>query len=68
MISYADNGRIAGRDHEWVQDALSVTVEIFRSMGLETNVKNSKTIVYTSGYIWWKWGEHVYKRWVTGEG
>ena len=26
---YVDNGRIAGRYHEWVQDALSVTVEMF---------------------------------------
>ena len=34
MILYADNGRIAGWDHEWVQDALLVTVVTFQRMGL----------------------------------
>ena len=29
VIFYADSGRIAGRDHEWVQDAMSVTVAMF---------------------------------------
>ena len=29
VIFYANDGRIAGRDHEWVQDALSVVVEMF---------------------------------------
>ena len=35
MIFYANYGRIAGQDHEWVQDVLSVTVEMFRRMGLK---------------------------------
>ena len=29
LIFYADDGRIAGLDHKWVQDALTVTVAIF---------------------------------------
>ena len=29
LVFYAYDGRIAGRDHEWVQDALTVTVAIF---------------------------------------
>ena len=33
-IFYAGNGRIAGWDHEWVQDALLVMVLIFQRMGL----------------------------------
>ena len=38
MIFYAGNGRIAGKDHKWVQDALTVTVAMFRRMGLDTNL------------------------------
>ena len=37
-------------------------------MGLETNLKNSKTIVCTPGYIWGNCGEHAYTRRETGEG
>ena len=33
-IFYADDGRIAGRDHEWVQDALLATVVMFHRMVL----------------------------------
>ena len=43
IVFYADDERIAGQDHEWVQDALTATVSMFRRMGLETNPeKNPK--------------------------
>ena len=29
---YSNNGRIVGQDREWVQDALSVMVEMFQRM------------------------------------
>ena len=29
LVFYADNGKIAGRDHEWVQDALMGSVSMF---------------------------------------
>ena len=29
---YDDDGRIAGRDHKWVQDALTKMVEMFLKM------------------------------------
>ena len=38
VIFYADNVRILGKDHKWVQGALSVTVEMFWRMGLEKNI------------------------------
>ena len=56
LIFYANGGKIAGRDHLWVQDAISVMVAIFRRMGLETNLENTKTMVCTPWFIWWKWG------------
>ena len=33
LVFYANDGSIAGQYHEWVQDALSVTVAMFLSMG-----------------------------------
>ena len=45
VIFYADDGRIAGQDQEWVQDALSVSVKMFQKMGLEANLEKYKTMV-----------------------
>ena len=68
LIFYVNNGRIAGRDHKWFQDSLSVMVAMFQRMGLEMNLEKSKTLVFIPGYIWVKWEEHEYKRQATGEG
>ena len=38
LLFYTDDGRIAGRYHEWVQDALTATVENFHKMGLTDNL------------------------------
>ena len=38
MVLYADDVKIAGRDHMWVQDALMVMVVMFNTVGLETNL------------------------------
>ena len=35
LTFYADSVRIAGQDNVWFQDALSVTAEMFCSMGLK---------------------------------
>ena len=45
LVLYADEGRIAGMDHIWVQDALVVTVEIFRWVVLENNFEKTNTLV-----------------------
>ena len=62
LIFYANYGRIAGRDHEWVQDALMLTVDMFRRMGLDTNLGKTKSMFFMPGFIWGKWGELAYKR------
>ena len=51
LIFYANDGRIAGRDHVWVQDALSFMVTMFQRMGLEKNIENTETMVCTLGFI-----------------
>ena len=45
-----------------------MTVAMFRRIGLEKNLENTKTMVCTPGFIWGKWGACSYKRQVTGEG
>ena len=42
MFFYVDDGRIAGRDHEWVQDALAVTVAMFWQMGIDKNLEKPR--------------------------
>ena len=39
LIFYANNGRIVGWDHKWVQDALLATVGIFRKMNWEKTLR-----------------------------
>ena len=56
LVFYEDCGRIAGRNHEWVHDALTVTVAMFWHMGLDTNLDKTKAMVCTPGFIWVKWG------------
>ena len=68
LIFYTDDGRMAGQDHKWVQDTLSVAVAMFYIMGLETNLDNTKAVVCTPCFIWGKWGGQAYKRRVVGEG
>ena len=52
FIFYVDDGRIAGKDQEWVQDALTITLAMFWRMGLETNLEKTKAMVCTTGFIW----------------
>ena len=42
LVVNADDRRIAGRDHILVQDAMAVTVEMFRRLDLETNMIPSR--------------------------
>ena len=68
LIFNADDKRISARDHIWLQDALTLSVAMFRQMGLETNLEKTKSLVCTPGYIWREWSEAAYKRRSTGEG
>ena len=61
LMFYSDDKRIAGRYQEWVQDALTVTVAMFRRMGIYDYLKNTKAMVFTPEFIWEKWGYMAYK-------
>ena len=68
LVFCLDDGRIAGRYHEWVQDALTVTVSTFRRIGLYTNLDKTKAMMCTPGFIWGEWEEWDYKRQALVEG
>ena len=61
LVFYADNGRIAGEDQKWVQDALLVTVTMLHRMKINTNLENTKYMVFMPGFICWKSGENTIK-------
>ena len=42
IVFNVDDRKIAGPDHKWVQDSLTVTVAMFRRMGLETNLEKPR--------------------------
>ena len=58
---YADGGRIARRDHIWFQVDLTVTVAVFRRVGIDTNQEKTKALVCTPYYVWVKCSEAAYK-------
>ena len=63
-VLYADDGRIEGQDHDWVQDEFTVTVAMFLRMGLDSNLDKTNTVVCTPRFIWGEWG-WVLKSWKT---
>ena len=68
MFFNGDDGRIVGRYHKWVKNALAVTVAMFWQMGLEANLDKTKAVVCIPGFIWGKWVKLEYKIRATGEG
>ena len=68
MLLYVDDGWIAGRVPDWVQNALAVTVESFGRVGTETNLDKTKLMVFVPGLIWGQIGKEEYKQRSTGEG
>ena len=68
LVFYGDDGRIAGKYHIWVKDALMLTVTMFKRVGLNTNIEKTKLLVCSPIYIWGKWIEEAYKCRSTGVG
>ena len=46
-----DDGYIASRDAEFLQEALNILAETFKSIGLATNTKKTQAMVCTPGKI-----------------
>ena len=51
LVFYVDDVLIAGREHIWVQDAMTMTVGFFWQMGLENNTEKTKSMVCTPGFL-----------------
>ena len=54
---YADYGGRAGRDPIWMQAVLMTMVGIFERVGLQTNLNNTKAMIYTLGFVWGQQGD-----------
>jgi hypothetical protein len=50
-IFYVDNGYIASRDAEFLQEALNILVKTFKRVGLATNTKKTQAMVCMPGEI-----------------
>ena len=50
-IFYVDNGYIASRDAEFLQEALNILVKTFKHVGLATNTKKTQAMVCMPGEI-----------------
>ena len=48
-IFYVDDGYIASRDAEFLQEALNILVETFKRVSLATNTKKTQAMVCTPG-------------------
>lgn len=51
MLFYADDGMIGSRDPKWLQESFDVLVELFKCMGLWTNVDKTKGMICTPGSL-----------------
>ena len=54
IVSYADDGCIASRESFWVQMTLPVVVRMFKRVGLQTNLGNTKSMACNPDFIWGK--------------
>ena len=50
-LFYADDGMIGSRYPEWFQEAINVIIELFRRVGLMSNVAKSKIMTCQTGAI-----------------
>ena len=66
IVFYADDGRIAGYNPNWVKTMLMVVVKNFNKVALQTNMGKKNAMVFNLGFILWKKVEAEYKRRVTG--
>ena len=51
IVFYAYGGRIAGCNSIWVQMTLMVVVQLFKRVGLQTNMGKTIVVVFTLGFI-----------------
>ncbi len=62
VVFYVDDGYIASRDAEFLQEALDILVKTFKRVGLATNTKKTQTMVCTLGRIRVQLPSDLYKR------
>ena len=67
-LFYADDGLIASRDSEWLQQSIDVLTDLFARVGLKTNTTKTKAMICTPGYIATQMSDQQYRRRMRGTG
>ena len=67
-LFYADDGIIASSDPQWLQWAFTQLVGLFDRVGLNTNIKNTVSMICRPCTAAGNWSEEAYGRFMTGEG
>ena len=60
LVFYADDGKIVWQEHEWVLDAMAVTVAMLCTIELESDINKTKPMVCPPRLVEWKWGGTAY--------
>jgi hypothetical protein len=68
VLFYADDGLLAGRKKEWVQDGFDVLIGLFERVGLRTNTGKTKAMICMPGHISGRQSDEAYERRMTGNG
>ncbi len=65
-IFYVDDACLASRDAGFLQHALTLLVDLFERVGLQTNTSKTQMMVCTPGWIWTQLPSEFYRRMRTG--
>lgn len=63
---YADDGFTSSIDNKWLQVSLQVLVDLFKCIGLDTNVAKTKTMTCLPPTVITHISTRAYKRQMTG--
>jgi hypothetical protein len=61
-IFYVDDTYLASRDAGFLQHALTLLVNLFQRVGLQTNTSKMQTMICTPGWIWTQLPTKLYRR------
>ena len=65
-IFYVDDAYLASRDAEFLQHALTLLVDLFARVGLQTNTPKTQTMICTPGRVRTQLPSESYHRMMTG--
>ena len=68
VIFYADDGRLAGSNHQAIQQGMDDMKELFATVGLQMSESKTKAMISTGNDNYHRLSDEAYKRRMTGKG